>query len=566
MKCIVHNEKEFEKALQDKIQKIEIEADSLCVSKSIELYSNLEIIGKNGTTKIVLKENSNCHVFRSVAKTNNIKLHNLYVVGNSKFQNKPQNVQEVAYCCGIYLKDVHSADIKNCVFIDIKQTAVHCSGSTNIVISGCYTEHVGWSGFSTFKTDQYVLSDSHSIDSGCDTKHSAIHIDGGSRIYIKNLFVEQCTGNGIMIDSTAAPIDTVSIENNFVTKAHRGISLSGKSESSIHNLLIQKNNINYCEEGIMSANASNINILENVICHNGIGLHLQGRKGVDHVTVYNNKFLHNHHYYQKTNTVNNDDLRNNVIVNIKTATISPKSFYQEEKLALKHKYKDLPVSFQDRDGNTILGDYKNKDLEVTFKGKNNILILNKPRNIVNGKIDFQGSDGCVFIDEGSDLKGRTRLGTACFLHIGKKLALGGAVDFRLAEKKTIYIGDDCMFAQKVLISTDDTHPIFDAFSKTRVNPSKDIFIGNHVWLGEGSRILKGTELSDGCVVGMYSFLSNKRYENNCVIVGTPARVVKRNIVWEKNFLNDGDKDYTNYNNTYKSSKYYLGSKMKDDDK
>lgn len=35
----------------------------------------------------------------------------------------------------------------------------------------------------------------------------------------------------------------------------------------------------------------------------------------------------------------------------------------------------------------------------------------------------------------------------------------------------------------------------------RVNPDKNIVIGKYVWICLGAKILKGTEIADGCVVG-----------------------------------------------------------------
>ena len=57
-------------------------------------------------------------------------------------------------------------------------------------------------------------------------------------------------------------------------------------------------------------------------------------------------------------------------------------------------------------------------------------------------------------------------------------------------------------------------------------PSREIKIGKNCFIGCNSIILKGTVLGDGCVVGAGAVVCGK-FEDNCVIAGNPARVIKR---------------------------------------
>ena len=57
-------------------------------------------------------------------------------------------------------------------------------------------------------------------------------------------------------------------------------------------------------------------------------------------------------------------------------------------------------------------------------------------------------------------------------------------------------------------------------------------IGEHVWVGKGTRILAGARIGDGSVIGAYSVLAGK-IPNNCVAAGNPCTVVKRDIFWSK---------------------------------
>lgn len=98
----------------------------------------------------------------------------------------------------------------------------------------------------------------------------------------------------------------------------------------------------------------------------------------------------------------------------------------------------------------------------------------------------------------------------------------------------IKIGDKCMFAGNVTLFNTDAHPIFDIKTKKVINKINGIDIGNHVWLGMNSTILKNTQIADNCITGWGSIVTGKHLKQNCVIAGNPAKCVKENIHWDSN--------------------------------
>ena len=58
-----------------------------------------------------------------------------------------------------------------------------------------------------------------------------------------------------------------------------------------------------------------------------------------------------------------------------------------------------------------------------------------------------------------------------------------------------------------------------------------VSIGNHVWIGAEAIILKGVTIGDGAVIGAGSVVT-RDVESCAIVVGNPARVIKRNIRWE----------------------------------
>lgn len=54
----------------------------------------------------------------------------------------------------------------------------------------------------------------------------------------------------------------------------------------------------------------------------------------------------------------------------------------------------------------------------------------------------------------------------------------------------------------------------------------DTIIGNDVWLGQGSIIMPGVKIGDGCIIGAYSLVS-KDIPPYSIAVGNPIRVIKK---------------------------------------
>lgn len=120
------------------------------------------------------------------------------------------------------------------------------------------------------------------------------------------------------------------------------------------------------------------------------------------------------------------------------------------------------------------------------------------------------------------------------IEIGDNVGISGATIYA---RKGIYIGENTCVGGNCKILDNDFHPIDmedrikllnDAHGGDAADliPTREIHIGKNCFLGCNSIILKGTVLGDGCVVGAGAVVSGK-FEDNCVIAGNPARVIKR---------------------------------------
>ena len=116
------------------------------------------------------------------------------------------------------------------------------------------------------------------------------------------------------------------------------------------------------------------------------------------------------------------------------------------------------------------------------------------------------------------------------LSVGNNTALGYGTVISVA--KEVEIGDNCMIAPYCMIMDNDDHPISpqQRLDCMPVAPDdvKPIKIGNNVWIGAYSAILKGVTIGDNSIIATHSVVT-KDVQPNCIYAGSPARPTKRNI-------------------------------------
>lgn len=108
----------------------------------------------------------------------------------------------------------------------------------------------------------------------------------------------------------------------------------------------------------------------------------------------------------------------------------------------------------------------------------------------------------------------------------------------------IEIEDEFMCSHYVSIYNNDGHPIYDITNNKQINRGKKIYIGKHVWAGIKSTILSGAYIGSTCIIGANSVV-NKKFSNNCIIAGIPAKVIRKDMAWEvmETEITKSDKKY-----------------------
>ena len=116
--------------------------------------------------------------------------------------------------------------------------------------------------------------------------------------------------------------------------------------------------------------------------------------------------------------------------------------------------------------------------------------------------------------------------------IKKETGLNGTAI--IARSKKIILGERVKIAPNVCIFDSPFHylwPLEKRSKYTTTELDKDITIGNDVWICTGCFILPGASIGNGSVVAANS-LVNKSFPPNCLIGGSPAKIIK--------FLNQED--------------------------
>lgn len=188
---------------------------------------------------------------------------------------------------------------------------------------------------------------------------------------------------------------------------------------------------------------------------------------------------------------------------------------------------------------------------------NRVMILPALTQQLNGRIELRGNSNTVAIGApaqshalhlGLGSGSRVVIGPHCLLGqllihteqnaevvIGGACAFNGLVRMLLHEPGRIVLGELCLFGGDVDLTISDMHSILDAETGQRINPARDVTIGNHVWIGQRSLVLKGVSIGNDAIIGAGSVVT-KDVPANCIAAGNPARVVRRSVTWRPELL------------------------------
>lgn len=174
-----------------------------------------------------------------------------------------------------------------------------------------------------------------------------------------------------------------------------------------------------------------------------------------------------------------------------------------------------------------------KQTRIRISGSNNTVEIGDFSILNRVSIQIFGDNNHIVIGDWCRMEG-TELyieDSGSTIQIGSGARFLGKTELAAMEGTSIQIGTDCLFSSNVHFRTGDSHSIVDLTGK-RINPSKDILVGDHVWVGMNVTCLKGAAVPSNSVIGAGSLVTGAFREPNCVLAGAPAKVVRTGINWD----------------------------------
>lgn len=174
-----------------------------------------------------------------------------------------------------------------------------------------------------------------------------------------------------------------------------------------------------------------------------------------------------------------------------------------------------------------------KHVRVHVEGEDNLIEIGNLTRMKNTEIFVKGSHNIIRIGENNGFEGSSLWIEDDYnvIQIGQHNRFFQNSHLAALEGTSITVGNDGLFAPDVQMRTSDSHSILD-MEGGRLNPAKDIFVGNHVWIAVGTVLLKGSAVPDDCIVGMHSLVTKPLEEKNCLYLGNPVRRVKLGVTWD----------------------------------
>lgn len=190
------------------------------------------------------------------------------------------------------------------------------------------------------------------------------------------------------------------------------------------------------------------------------------------------------------------------------------------------------------EGNELdLGRSRLHGCRIEIRGNRNRVRIHPSCKLVNVSIRLLGDDLRLELGERVKVSQRAefllmgedaeiRLGRHCTVESARFIAHSGT---------ELEVGPDCMFAYDIEVRTSDEHSILDAKSGERINPDKSVRIGEHVWFGARSVVVKGVSIGDNSVIATGSIVS-RDVGTGVVAAGIPAREIRDGVTWDRRRL------------------------------
>jgi acetyltransferase-like isoleucine patch superfamily enzyme len=134
------------------------------------------------------------------------------------------------------------------------------------------------------------------------------------------------------------------------------------------------------------------------------------------------------------------------------------------------------------------------------------------------------------------VNGNVALGRGCRLDVGENAIVEIGQDTfigpcsKIIIQHGLHIGEACSISWDCQFLDEDFHQL--EYDGKKASGDKKITIEDKVWIGNNVSIYKGTFVGKNSVIAAHSVVKSRFEEENVLIAGNPAKIIKRNISWK----------------------------------
>ena len=196
--------------------------------------------------------------------------------------------------------------------------------------------------------------------------------------------------------------------------------------------------------------------------------------------------------------------------------------------------------------------------KIRFTGVNNILYCEPDVHLVKCNLHFDASNSLIYLSASTHkYKANITVYNNCTCYIGADCYFNGAINIICSEEKNVFIGRQGLLAGGIWIRTADPHLVYSAETNERINPSKSVYIGDHVWLGQNAMVLKGSKVHSGSIIGAGSVLAGQRVPSNTAYAGNPAKQISGGIFWDEHVVHKWTRSDAAKNKQYQGEESFV---------
>lgn len=163
----------------------------------------------------------------------------------------------------------------------------------------------------------------------------------------------------------------------------------------------------------------------------------------------------------------------------------------------------------------------------------------------NGSYEMgRGRQSCFAQDHGTKLvfDGKAEFANPVYITINHSGKVKFGNNFRansnmiLSCADTVEFKEDCLLSWNVTVIDGDGHSMFLKDSTDMYNVPKPIKVGEHVWISSNATLLKNCSVANGCVVSAGAIVGGQFDEEECILGGVPAKIIKRSVTWKDEWI------------------------------